>query len=164
MATEIYLVKVGMSMTEGVVEEWYIADGDRVETGELLYRLETEKVNLDVDAEASGTVKHLVGEGITMAPGDVVGFSEIAKTASPGATWPQWKNYLLTRMQALMAVVPRPAITGKPIEHYMLLWHKGSGNWAEWDMRGALDYFSQTRQVHELMEKLGLSKGGHKEN
>ena len=74
MATEIYLVKVGMSMTEGVVEEWYIADGDRVETGELLYRLETEKVNLDVDAEASGTVKHLVGEGITMAPGDVVGY------------------------------------------------------------------------------------------
>jgi len=74
MATEIYLVKVGMSMTEGVVEEWYIADGDKVETGELLYRLETEKVNLDVDAEATGTVKHLVGEGITMAPGDVVGY------------------------------------------------------------------------------------------
>ncbi len=74
MATEIYLVKVGMSMTEGVVEEWYIADGARVETGELLYRLETEKVNLDVDAEASGIVKHLVGEGITMTPGDVVGY------------------------------------------------------------------------------------------
>ncbi len=74
MATEIYLVKVGMNMTEGVVEEWYIADGARVEKGELLYRLETEKVNLDVDAEASGTVKHLVGEGITMEPGDVVGY------------------------------------------------------------------------------------------
>ena len=74
MATEIYLVKVGMNMTEGVVEEWYIADGARVEEGELLYRLETEKVNLDVDAEASGTVKHLVGEGITMEPGDVVGY------------------------------------------------------------------------------------------
>jgi len=74
MATEIYLVKVGMSMTEGVVEEWYIADGDRVEPGELLYRLETEKVNLDVDAEASGIVKHVVAEGVTMAPGDVVGY------------------------------------------------------------------------------------------
>jgi len=74
MATEIYLVKVGMNMTEGVVEEWYIADGERVETGELLYRLETEKVNLDVDAEASGIVKHMVGEGITKEPGDVVGY------------------------------------------------------------------------------------------
>ncbi len=74
MPTEIYLVKVGMSMTEGVVEEWYIPDGGTVEKGELLYRLETEKVNLDVDADASGTVKHLVTEGITMRPGDVVGY------------------------------------------------------------------------------------------
>ena len=31
MPTEVYLVKVGMNMTEGVVEEWYIADGARVE-------------------------------------------------------------------------------------------------------------------------------------
>ena len=74
MATEIYLVKVGMSMTEGVVDEWYIADGAQVTTGELLYRLETEKVNLDVDAETDGTVKHLIAEGVTCEPGDVVGY------------------------------------------------------------------------------------------
>ncbi len=74
MPTEIYLVKVGMNMTEGVVEEWYIADGGTVEKGELLYRLETEKVNLDVDAETSGTVRHIVTEGVTMKPGDVVGY------------------------------------------------------------------------------------------
>lgn len=73
MPTEIYLVKVGMNMTEGVVDEWYIPDGSTVEVGEMLYRLETEKVNLDVDAEAAGTVKHSVSEGITMKPGDVVG-------------------------------------------------------------------------------------------
>ncbi|MBH79061.1 MAG: dihydrolipoamide acetyltransferase, partial [Gammaproteobacteria bacterium] len=74
MPTEIYLVKVGMNMTEGVVDEWYIPDGANVEVGEMLYRLETEKVNLDVDAEAAGVVKHLIGEGITMLPGDVVGY------------------------------------------------------------------------------------------
>ncbi|MFV2091235.1 MAG: dihydrolipoamide acetyltransferase family protein, partial [Pseudomonadales bacterium] len=62
-----------MSMTEGVVEEWYIPNGGTVGKGELLYRLETEKVNLDVDAEAAGTVIHLVAEGVTMHPGDVVG-------------------------------------------------------------------------------------------
>ncbi len=89
MPTEIYLVKVGMNMTEGVVEEWYIPDGGTVEKGELLYRLETEKVNLDVDAETSGTVKHLVGEGITMNPGDVVGYiyaeGETIPDTLPGA-------------------------------------------------------------------------------
>ncbi len=83
MPTEIYLVKVGMNMTEGVVEEWYVPDGGTVEKGELIYRLETEKVNLDVDAEASGTVKHLVAEGVTMAPGDIVGYIYAAGEAIP---------------------------------------------------------------------------------
>ncbi len=73
MATEIYLVKVGMTMTEGMVEEWYVPDGGTVKQGELLYRLETEKVNLDVDADASGIVKHGVEVGVTMQPGDVIG-------------------------------------------------------------------------------------------
>lgn len=83
MPTEIYLIKVGMNMTEGVVEEWYIADGATVQTGELLYRLETEKVNLDVDAETSGIVKHIVAEGVTMEPGDVVGYIYAAGEAIP---------------------------------------------------------------------------------
>ena len=83
MPKEIYLVKVGMNMTEGVVEEWYIADGATVDKGELLYRLETEKVNLDVDAETSGIVKHLVGEGVTMKPGDVVGYIYAADETIP---------------------------------------------------------------------------------
>ena len=48
MPKEIYLVKVGMSMTEGMVSEWYIPDGGAVKKGELVYALETEKVNLDV--------------------------------------------------------------------------------------------------------------------
>ena len=74
MPNQIYLVKVGMNMTEGIVEEWCIADGDTVEKGDLLYRLETEKVNLDVDAEATGIVKHIVAEGVPMKPGDVVGY------------------------------------------------------------------------------------------
>ena len=83
MPKEIYLVKVGMNMTEGVVEEWYIADGATVDKGELLYRLETEKVNLDVDAETTGIVKHVVGEGVTMKPGDVVGYIYAADEAIP---------------------------------------------------------------------------------
>lgn len=83
MPTEIYLLKVGMNMTEGVVEEWYIEDGGSVATGELLYRLETEKVNMDIDAESTGVVKHLVGEGITLQPGDVVGYIYAADEVIP---------------------------------------------------------------------------------
>ena len=73
MPKEIYLVKVGMSMTEGMVSEWFVQDGGQVKKGEMVYALETEKVNLDVDADYSGTVKHLVEVGVTLEPGDVVG-------------------------------------------------------------------------------------------
>jgi pyruvate dehydrogenase E2 component (dihydrolipoamide acetyltransferase) len=63
-----------MTMTEGVVAEWYIADGETVAKGQLLYRLETEKVELEVDADDSGIVKHLVEVGVACEPGDVVGW------------------------------------------------------------------------------------------
>ena len=83
MPTEIYLVKAGMTMTEGMVSEWYVPDGGRVERGELLYALETEKINLDVDAEASGTVKHLVETNIMLEPGAVVGLIFAANESIP---------------------------------------------------------------------------------
>jgi len=83
MPTEIYLIKSGMTMTEGVVEEWYVPNGGEVTEGNLLYRLETEKINLDVDAEASGTVVHLVGIGETREPGDVIGMIYAAGEAIP---------------------------------------------------------------------------------
>ena len=83
MPTEIYLVKVGMTMTEGIVDEWYVADGDPVEQGEPVYRLETEKVNMDVEADLSGIVKHIAQAGETLAPGDVVGWIYAADETIP---------------------------------------------------------------------------------
>jgi pyruvate dehydrogenase E2 component (dihydrolipoamide acetyltransferase) len=83
MPTEIYLVKAGMTMSEGMVEEWYVPDGGHVEQGQLLYRMETEKINLDVDADATGTVRHLVPTGVMLEPGAVVGFIYAAGEAVP---------------------------------------------------------------------------------
>ncbi len=57
----------------------------RVAKGELLYRLETEKINLDVDADASGIVKHGVAVGVTKQPGDVIGFIYAPGEAIPGS-------------------------------------------------------------------------------
>ena len=109
MATEIYLVKVGMTMHEGTVEEWYVGDGERVDGGALLYRLETEKVNLDVDAETSGTVKHLVSAGTTLAPGDVVGYIYADGEAIPETLpTPQPKPELATS-EGVAAQAPEPA-------------------------------------------------------
>jgi pyruvate dehydrogenase E2 component (dihydrolipoamide acetyltransferase) len=114
MPTPIYLVKVGMNMTEGVVEEWYIADGAAVTKGQLLYRLETEKVNLDVDAEADGTVRHVVAEGVAMNPGDIVGYIYAAgeeMPASVGAATPAPAAAPVTAA----AAAPAPAARAAPV-------------------------------------------------
>lgn len=97
MPRKIYLVKVGMTMTEGLVTEWYIEDGQQVTKGDMLYALETEKINLDVDAEASGTVKHLVETGVNLEPGDVVGYifeagEEITDISGLSSSSPETKS------------------------------------------------------------------------
>lgn len=74
MATEILLVKAGMTMTEGAVAEWHVLDGGEVRGGELLYRMETEKIELEVEAEASGVVRHAVRAGTKTAPGELIGY------------------------------------------------------------------------------------------
>jgi N-acetylmuramoyl-L-alanine amidase len=80
---------------------------------------------------------------LNLTPDQIFGYSEIVNTQSPGATWPRWKGTLLAKTRSLMGAAPPAAVSmpaGKPIEHYMLLWHRNSGNWAEWDLRGAFDY------------------------
>jgi pyruvate dehydrogenase E2 component (dihydrolipoamide acetyltransferase) len=74
MATEVLIPKLGMTMTEGTVAEWLIPDGGEVKSGEIVYRLETEKIEFEVEAEATGTVRHLVAEGTTLEPGAVVAY------------------------------------------------------------------------------------------
>lgn len=83
MATEILLVKAGMTMTEGAVAEWHVADGGTVQAGQLLYRMETEKIELEVEAEAAGIVRHAVPAGTTTAPGALIGYILASGEAPP---------------------------------------------------------------------------------
>ncbi len=74
MATEVLIPKLGMTMTVGMVAEWHLADGAEVRKGQPVYRLETEKIEFEVEAEADGTVRHVVRKGAKLAPGAVVAY------------------------------------------------------------------------------------------
>ena len=74
MATPVLIPKLGMTMTEGTVAEWLVPDGGEVAKGAIVYRLETEKIQFEVEAESEGTVRHLVPEGAKLPPGDVVAY------------------------------------------------------------------------------------------
>jgi len=64
MATQMTLPRLGQGMESGTIVRWLKQEGDRVEKGEPLYELDTEKVTQEVEAEASGVLlKILVAEG-----------------------------------------------------------------------------------------------------
>jgi len=79
MAMEIKIPNVGESVQEAVLAEWFKADGELVQIDEPLLVIETDKVTLEVTAEAAGALKILVRAGETVAIGAVVGLIEAAE-------------------------------------------------------------------------------------
>ena len=66
--SEIIMPKMGDAMTEGKVVRWYKKQGDPLKKGEPLLEIETDKVNLDLEAEEDGVLDEIsVNEG-EMAP------------------------------------------------------------------------------------------------
>jgi pyruvate dehydrogenase E2 component (dihydrolipoamide acetyltransferase) len=92
MAAEIIMPKMGDAMTEGKVVRWYKKAGDAVKKGEPILEIETDKVNLDLEAEADGTIGDVqASEGQTIPVGGVLarilaaGESASAPKAAPQA-------------------------------------------------------------------------------
>ena len=73
MSVEIKVPSVGESVTEAILAQWFKNDGDPVKKGEALFVIETDKVTLEVEAEADGVLTITVPEGETVAFGAVVG-------------------------------------------------------------------------------------------
>ncbi|MFC1980875.1 dihydrolipoamide acetyltransferase family protein [Chloroflexota bacterium] len=67
--------KLGLTMTEGTIIEWRKKEGERVEKGEVLLVIETEKVSFEVEAQAPGLVGRIVAnEGDVVPVGGVIAY------------------------------------------------------------------------------------------
>jgi len=95
MEVEIKIPSVGESVQEAVLVQWYKKDGDPVQKDEPIFVVETDKVTLEIVAEASGILKILITEGQTVAIGAVVGsidvkdISEAQSEPSPAEEEPE---------------------------------------------------------------------------
>ncbi len=79
-ATTVVMPKMGYDMTQGRIIHWLKREGDQVQKGEPIAEIETEKVNIQIEAFASGTLlKILVPEGETVPVGQ-----PIANIGEPG--------------------------------------------------------------------------------
>lgn len=73
MEAEIRVPKLGMSALEATLSEWMHADGERVEKGEVIYLVETDKTTAEIEAQASGIIRQTGEVGVTYKVGDLIG-------------------------------------------------------------------------------------------
>lgn len=57
MATRVVMPKLSDTMVEGAINEWLKKEGDRVEAGEALATIETDKATMELEAYASGVLR-----------------------------------------------------------------------------------------------------------
>src|SRR6478736_5654225 len=59
---EIQMPEMGESVTEGIVLEWHVAEGDFVNEGDTVVEISTDKVDAEVPAPAAGVITKLVAQ------------------------------------------------------------------------------------------------------
>ena len=70
---EVKLPKWGLTMEEGSVSEWLVSVGERVEAGQVLANVETEKVTTALESPVAGVIQSIeVPEGEDVAVGTVL--------------------------------------------------------------------------------------------
>jgi len=96
MATTITMPQLGETVTEGTVERWLKQPGEPVEKYEPFVEVSTDKVNSEVPAPVSGTMRDiLVQEGTTVATGTPIAVIEdgaVGSAPPPSATQPSGKS------------------------------------------------------------------------
>lgn len=89
MAYEILMPKLGLTMTEGTVEEWKFREGDYVKKGDALFSVSTDKLTNDVESETEGVLlKILLPAGETAPCKAVVGYLGQEGESVPGGAKP----------------------------------------------------------------------------
>jgi pimeloyl-ACP methyl ester carboxylesterase len=103
MPVPVAMPRLGMSMREGKVVDWPVALGERVEKGQTVVVIESEKAEVEVEATAGGFLRHVYVEpdetvpcGTLLAaltesadePFDAEAFAESHRAATPPAEAP----------------------------------------------------------------------------
>ncbi|MCK8600737.1 2-oxoglutarate dehydrogenase complex dihydrolipoyllysine-residue succinyltransferase [Desulfoferrobacter suflitae] len=84
MKIEVKIPEVGESVQEALLAEWFKRDGDRVAKDEVLFVIETDKVTLEIAAEADGILHIEIGAGETVSVGTTVATIETEAAGREG--------------------------------------------------------------------------------
>jgi pyruvate dehydrogenase E2 component (dihydrolipoamide acetyltransferase) len=112
MATQVILPKVDMAMEEGTIHAWKVAEGATVKAGDLLFEIETDKANMEIEAPAAGVLgKILVKEGVVTPVGAVVAYILAPGEKAPEGAAPAASTAAPKPVETIAAAAPAPVIT-----------------------------------------------------
>jgi pyruvate dehydrogenase E2 component (dihydrolipoamide acetyltransferase) len=74
MAAEVKLPRLGQGMESGTIVKWLKGEGERVEKGEPLYEVDTEKVTQEVEAEVAGVLLRIAVPEGEVAVGQTIAY------------------------------------------------------------------------------------------
>ncbi|MGH7858376.1 MAG: dihydrolipoamide acetyltransferase family protein [Candidatus Binatia bacterium] len=85
MATDVVMPKLSDTMEDGKILRWLKNPGDRVARGDVLAEVETDKADMELEAESEGVLSEIVvEEGGSAAVGQVIArLGDSAKAAAP---------------------------------------------------------------------------------
>ncbi|MGM8365783.1 2-oxoglutarate dehydrogenase complex dihydrolipoyllysine-residue succinyltransferase [Virgibacillus sp. W0181] len=84
---EIKIPELAESITEGTISEWLVKKGDKVEVGDPVVELETDKVNVEVNADHAGVITEVLSEeGDDVEVGDVI--AKVDENGEAGSSAP----------------------------------------------------------------------------
>jgi pyruvate dehydrogenase E2 component (dihydrolipoyllysine-residue acetyltransferase) len=109
VANEVKLPRLGQGMESGTIVKWLKHEGDRVEKGEPLYELDTDKVTQEVEADYSGVLLK-----IEVEEGEVPVGGTIAVIGEEGEEAPEVEAPEVEAPAPVAAAEPEPA--PEPIE------------------------------------------------
>ena len=85
MAIELKIPEVGESVTEAMIGEWLLNEGDHVDQDDPIVVIETDKASMEIPAPESGTLtKILKEEGDSAEVGEVIGHLEPGEGSASG--------------------------------------------------------------------------------
>jgi pyruvate dehydrogenase E2 component (dihydrolipoamide acetyltransferase) len=115
---EVRLPKMGQSVEEAPIVEWFKKEGDRVEAGEPLFSIQTDKAEVECESPASGILrKILLAPDVIVPVLSLVAYIGEADEAIPGeggATAPAPAQAAVAAAAAPVATAPAAASTPLP--------------------------------------------------
>lgn len=116
MAVEIIMPKLGVDMQEGEIIEWKKQVGDTVNEGDVLLEINSDKTNMEIEAEDSGVLLKIVRqEGDVVPVTEVIGYIGAEGEVVEDGAAPASADKATADLEAAGLEVPKaPAATEAP--------------------------------------------------